>query len=83
MAIQIETLIGPAFAASYLVNGDDSGLDERERAALDQWAEREGVQAFHGTTDSEPWFTWAGRVHYREGDSEGLTVCEYLVSLRA
>lgn len=35
-----ETIKGSAYWASYLINGDDSGINETERALADAWCER-------------------------------------------
>jgi len=37
------TLIAPAHWASYLINGDASGLDRAERWAVDAWLASEGL----------------------------------------
>lgn len=36
-------LTAPSYWASYLINGDDSGMDEGEIAACEAWLEREGL----------------------------------------
>lgn len=41
--MKIIKLTAPSHWASYLINGDDSGLDAEERAACDAWIAREGV----------------------------------------
>lgn len=33
----------PSYWASYLVNGDDSGLEDGERRQIDRWLRREGL----------------------------------------
>lgn len=35
--IEVETTIAPAYWASYLVNGDASGMEEDELAKCDKW----------------------------------------------
>lgn len=35
--------IAPSHWASYLINGDDSGLTADEKAAADSWVAREGL----------------------------------------
>ena len=37
-----ETATAPAYWASYLINGDDSGIEDDERQAADDWIERLG-----------------------------------------
>lgn len=77
MGVNVETLTGPAFAASYFVNGDDSALDAGDRDKLDAWRKREGVADIMGIAHDSERFTWSGLIHYPEGGAAGLTVCDY------
>lgn len=43
MTLRRLTITAPSHWASYLINGDDSGLDPEEKAACDAWITREGV----------------------------------------
>ena len=43
-------LTAPSHWASYLINGDDSGLEPAEKQACDDWLDREG---FDGPEDCE------------------------------
>jgi hypothetical protein len=52
---------GAACWASYLVNGDASGLTEEERNLADAWCERELGPNDAIVDCGEPYFTW----HYR------------------
>ncbi len=38
--IEVDEITGPSHWASYLVNGDDSGLEPEEKAAADAWQEK-------------------------------------------
>ena len=38
--MKTETFLLPAYWASYLINGDASGLDDDEQAACDKWLSR-------------------------------------------
>lgn len=38
--IEVETIAGAAYWASYLINGDASGLTDEEQAAADNWLEK-------------------------------------------
>jgi hypothetical protein len=40
MAIEIDEIDAPAHWASYLINGDASGLEDEEQAECDHWLER-------------------------------------------
>ncbi|UUV43175.1 hypothetical protein RCCWILLIS_3 [Rhodobacter phage RcCWillis] len=42
MAFKVETATAPSAWASYLINGDDSGLDDGESATVDAWVARMG-----------------------------------------
>ena len=73
----IYTAIGAACWASYLINGDASGLSNEERELADAWLARE-VAANGAIIDcGEPYFTWHYDLFtgaaYRGGDVvEGL-----------
>lgn len=41
--MNFETVTAPAYWASYLVNGDASGISGDEQARADAWRKREGV----------------------------------------
>ena len=76
--IAVHTITGPAFAASYLINGDASGLTEEDKAAIDAWCEREGISR-HAFVDceEEARFTWHYGLHFPEGKSAGGNVLDY------
>ena len=77
----IETVTGPEFAASYLVNGDSSGLEACDIAAIDAWVKREGVASVHAIEDDSERFTWSGALYFPEGETAGLTVCDYICTM--
>jgi hypothetical protein len=41
--IQFETITGPAYWASYLINNDASGIEADEKARADAWIKRNNV----------------------------------------
>ena len=43
MAWQTITATAPSAWASYLINGDDSGIEPEDKAACDAWIAREGL----------------------------------------
>lgn len=43
MTLKPLTITAPSYWASYLINGDDSGLEPQEKAACDAWLAREAV----------------------------------------
>jgi len=72
--IEVDEVIGPAYWASALVNGDTSGLSDEEEAIMDRWVKDlldRGLDLGSVSTkdDEEPWFTW----NYRQysGDYAG------------
>lgn len=49
----------PVYWASCLINGDDSGTDEKELAAINAFIAKEDLQGWHCTEVSErSWFQW-------------------------
>lgn len=70
--IEVGEEVGPAYWASALVNGDESGMDEREIPIMEAWVERlarDGWRVVSTKDDEEPWFTWNYRLH--SGDYAG------------
>jgi hypothetical protein len=80
MAMLFDQITGPAHWASYLVNGDASGLLDDEKAKADAWLEREGVAYVVGCSDNAH-FTWHMRLYAPELDCEGGDVLDYTVEL--
>lgn len=89
--VQFVTITGPVYWASYLINGDASGLKDGEQAKVDAWLAREGVRRVvcdaPGVNDAgepdpeatqEPRFTWSMRLHCPELDCDGGDVLDYL-----
>jgi len=77
MAIEVSTVVGPAFMATALVNGDTSGFSVPEIALVKKF--EDGLKEWYvvGTTDEEPYFTWLFEMY--GGDCRGGYVCEYIV----
>jgi len=70
--IEVDEVVGPSYWASALVNGDDSGLEEREIVIINAWTERLGRDGWYVVStkdDEDPWFTWNYRLH--SGDYAG------------
>lgn len=78
---KFETVTGPAFLASYFVNGDDSDLSPRDNQLALAWLEREGVKRVISVEDDSERFTWSYRLHAPEFDADGGTVAEYLCEM--
>jgi hypothetical protein len=47
----------PSFFASYLINGDSSGLNDQEIQEIDSFLEKKGVGHCMSMSD-ETWFSW-------------------------
>jgi len=49
---RIVELTAPSYWASYLINGDASGMDDEEITACDAWIKREGLGSPCGCTEA-------------------------------
>lgn len=70
--IEVGEAVGPSHWAVALINGDTSGLDDREEAYLNAWVERLSRDGWHVSSvrdEEEPWFTWNYRIY--SGDHAG------------
>lgn len=65
----------PAYWASYLINGDASGLEPEEKKAADAWIERQGMGCPY-SIEGEDFFAWRHDAMPEIG-GKGATVCEY------
>ena len=74
--IEVNTIIGPAHWASYLINGDDSGLELREVAQCDAWLERENA-GYVVSCSEEAYFTQSLSLHCPEAGFQAGEVLEY------
>lgn len=57
----------PAYWASYLINGDASGLETGEREVIDQYLASEGLPMPVSCSD-EAWFAWRNDATRLGGD---------------
>jgi len=69
---------GAACWASYLINGDASGLSDEERKLADAWCERELGPNDAIVDCDEPYFTWSYRL-YTGAPFSGGDVVDYRV----
>ena len=76
MSIKVETFTGVAYWASYLVNGDASGMDDSEIALADKWQESIAPYYVVSIEDDSERFTWHGELY--GADCSGVTVCDYI-----
>src|SRR4051812_39171444 len=83
MTIECDTVTGPACFASALVNGDTSGLNAVELAALEAferkllpWYVVDVARDANGD-GIEPWFTWSYDLH--GGTARGGDVIDYVI----
>lgn len=63
--------IAPSFWASYLINGDSSGLDEIELAVIDAWLSR--LNCGLPVTCEDYGFTWSHDAQYEVGGADCQT----------
>lgn len=68
------TVVLPAYWATYLINGDASGLDDSEKAVCDMWLARNHDLYF--VDCSEPYFARDNEATHLAGD-----VCDYTALL--
>ncbi len=80
MTIQSDIVTGPAYWASYLVNGDASGMSPAEKAAADAWHASLAPAYVVATSDDEPRFTWHFSLY--GGTCRGGDVLDYVVHSR-
>ena len=65
----------PSYWASYLINGDATGLEDGEQEQIDAWM----------GTENEPWFVDVGQSYFRWGNdatSMGGDVSEYVAHVK-
>lgn len=75
------SITGPACWASYLVNGDASGIDTTEREHADAWLLLNEVANVVDCED-EPRFTWYYGVHDTLATCSGGDVIDYTCEVR-
>jgi hypothetical protein len=81
---EVDTVTGPSYWASYLINGDDSSLDPEEKAHADRWIEKlkpyyvVDVERDEDGDGSDPRFTWSYGLHSGT-DTNGGDVVDYVV----
>ncbi len=75
--IESDTFTGVAYWASYLINGDSSGMGDSEIALCDAWHDSLSPWYVVGIVDDSERFTWSGKLY--GADCDGVTVCDYIV----
>lgn len=75
---ETRTAIGAAYWASYLINGDSSGLTDDEIKLCDAWCERELAPVEQVCDCGEPYFSWSYGL-YTGADCRGGDLVEYTV----
>jgi hypothetical protein len=75
--IRVETVTAPAVWASYLINGDASGITDQDREACDAWHAAQAPFYVVSCTDDDPRFTWSYRLH--GGNAGGGDVLDYIL----
>lgn len=67
----------PTYWASYLVNGDASGLETSEVRAVDEWLEREGDIGVCVDVSEDSWFAWRNDAGIIGGDVATFTFFQW------
>ena len=76
----VRKLTGAAYWASYLINGDASGLEPREKALADAWLERElAPEESVVDCEQEAHFSWHYDLHTGDDSVRGGDVLEYTI----
>ena len=83
MPLKVDTVTAPDYWASALINGDTSGMEDDEIAAMEAWLDEldgwevvDVVRNENGEAD-EPRFTWSYRLY--GGTANGGSVLDYVV----
>lgn len=71
--LNIITYTLPAYWATYLINGDDSGISDEDKQQCDSFLSRERLTMPVSCSD-ESWFSW----HNDSGNNLGGDVMEYV-----
>ena len=80
--MEFTAIAGPAHWASYLINGDASGLEEGELAKVEAWLEREGILGIQDVDSDSERFTWHYRMYAPECGYDGGTVVDYICTMK-
>jgi len=76
MKLQVVEIIAPAYWASYLTNGDASGIGDEEAKRCDAFMAKHYPYVDVVDVKGEPFFSWSYDAY--GGDSEGGDLCEYV-----
>lgn len=72
-----DILTGPTYWASYLINGDASGLEDDEEARANKWLMDNDNPYVVGIEEDSERFTWSFDLY--GGNCAGGDVCDYQV----
>jgi hypothetical protein len=78
---QFTTITGAACWASYLINGDASGLTDREIALADQWLDSNEALDVVDCAD-ESHFTWNYDLYTGDVGTRGGDILDYTVRIK-
>ena len=76
-----ETIKGSAYWASYLINGDASGLTYREIALANHWLAVNEIESVVDCAE-EPHFTWNYDLHTGDVMARGGDVLDYTCQIK-
>ncbi|MBS3648826.1 hypothetical protein KEU06_09430 [Pseudaminobacter sp. 19-2017] len=83
MSIEVDTVTAPAYWASALINGDESGMEDHEIKAMEMWLKGLGdfyvvdVARDEAGESQEARFTWSYELY--GGTAQGGDVLDYVV----
>lgn len=77
IGVDKQTLIAPEHWASYLINGDASGLEAGDVERVSAWLERERVLNVL-TIEGEPYYTQRLDLHCPEANALAGSVLDYV-----
>ena len=78
MGLAVTKITGPAYWASALINGDESGLSDEESAQLAQWCELKAPWYIVSVVEDSESFTWSYQAHNPFADCAGGEVVDYI-----
>jgi hypothetical protein len=76
--MHIDKIKGAAYWASYLINGDASGMTDREIALANHWLAANKITNVLDVSD-DPHFTWNYVLHTGDVMARGGEVLDYVV----
>ena len=77
--IKTDTVAGSAYWASYLINGDASGIEDRDIALADAWLASLPEGAHVVSCDDEAYFSWSYGTTCGDDSCQGGDLLNYQI----